>query len=140
MPSGDPDTIFDSLRSYAEKRHHQHVAKVHMEWTRRIGLAVSRRGAGTWYSPDDSLLKALVMCIVDEGREEYHRFLSKLYDRFHIVVGVNEAERAFGSLPTDQNAFMRNTQRLEQRLRALGLLRRLSDDCAYVENPFRSNK
>lgn len=139
-PSGDPDTIFGALRTYAEKRHQQHVAKVHMEWARQIGLAVSRRGAGTWYSPDDSLLKALVMCVVDEGREEYHRFLAKLYDRFRLVIGANEAEKAFGTLPTDQNAFMQNAQRLEQRLRTLGLLRRLSDDCAYVENPFRSNK
>lgn len=138
LPSGDPDTIFAALREYAENRHQQHVAKVHMEWARQIGLAVSRRGAGTWYSPDDSLLKALVICTVDEGREEYHRFLAKLYDRFRLVIGPSEAQRAFGSLPTDQNAFMQNTQRLEQRLRTLGLLRRLSDDCAYVENPFRS--
>lgn len=136
--SGDHEAIFESLRGYAEKRHQQHVAKVHMEWTRQIGLSVSRRGAGTWYSPDDSLLKALVMCTVDEGREEYHRFLAKLYDRFQLVIGASEAERAFGTLPTDQNAFMQNTQRLEQRLRTLGLLRRLSDDCAYVENPFWS--
>ncbi len=139
LPSGDPEVIFEALREYAEKRHQQHVAKVHMEWTRQIGLAVSRRSVGTWYSPDDSLLKALVMCTVDEGREEYRRFLAKLYDRFRLVIGASEAERAFGSLPTDQNAFMQNTQRLEQRLRTLGLLRRLSDDCAYVENPFRSN-
>ena len=135
-PSGDPETIFRALRDYAEKRHQQHVAKVHLEWARQIGLAVSRRGVGTWYSPDDSLLKALVMCTVDERREEYHRFLSKLYDRFRLVVGAPEAERAFRRLPTDQNVFTRNTQRLEERLRTLGLLRRLSDDCAYVENPF----
>ena len=138
LPSGDPDTIFDNLRTYAETRHQQHVAKVHLEWTRQIGLTVSRRGIGTWYSPDDSLLKALVICTVDEGREEYHRFLAKLYDRFRLVIGTTEAERAFGALPIDQNAFIQNTQRLEQRLRTLGLLRRLSDDCAYVENPFRT--
>lgn len=138
VPSGDAETIFEALKTYAEKRHQQHVAKVHLEWTRQIGLSVSRRGAGTWYSPDDSLLKALVMCVVDEGREEYHRFLVKLYERFGLVVGANEAEKAFGALPTDQNAFTLNSQRLEQRLRTLGLLRRLSDDCAYVENPFRS--
>ena len=136
-PGGDPDTIFRTLRDYAEKRHQQHVAKVHLEWARQIGLAVSRRGVGTWYSPDDSLLKALVMCTVDERREEYHRFLAKLYDRFRLVIGAPEAERAFGRLPTDQNVFTQNTHRLEQRLRTLGLLRRLSDDCAYVENPFR---
>ncbi|WP_020158718.1 hypothetical protein [Methylobacter marinus] len=139
LPSGDPETIFETFRGYAEKRHQQHVAKVHMEWARQVGLAVSHRGAGTWYSPDDALLKALVICTVNERREEYHRFLAKLYDRFQLVIGASEAERAFGTLPTDQNAFMQNTQRLEQRLKALGLLRRLSDDCAYVENPFRSD-
>jgi len=80
------------------------------------------------------------MCVVDDGREEYHRFLSKLYEKFGLIIGPNEAEKAFEKLPTDQNAFLQNTQRLEQRLRTLGLLRRLSDDCAYVENPFRSNK
>ena len=138
LPGGDPDVIYNALTQYAEKRHRDHVAKVHSEWSRNIGLAVSRRGVGTWYAPDDALLKALVMTTVDQTREEYHRFLSKLYDRYRIVVGVQEAERAFGHLPTDEKAFTLNTQRLEHRLRTLGLLRRLSDDCAYVENPFRT--
>jgi len=138
LPGGDPETVFATLRAYAGKRHGEHVGKVHAEWCRQIGLSVSRRGAGSWYAPDDALLKALVMTTVDQGREEYHRFLAKLYERYRIIVGVAEAERAFGSLPTDEKAFTQNTQRLEQRLRTLGLLRRLSDDCAYVENPFRS--
>lgn len=138
--SGDPQEIFSELRSDVEKRHKQHVEKVHNEWTRRIGLTVSQRAVGTWYAPNDSLLKALVMCIVEDGREEYHRFLAKLYERFRIVVAAPEAERAFGSLPTDQHVFTRNAQRLEQRLRTLGLLRRLSDDCAYVQNPFRRHQ
>lgn len=133
----DPDQIISELWSDVEKRHKQHVAKVHREWTRQIGLTVSQRGVGTWYAPTDSLLKALVMCTVQDGREEYHRFLKKLYDRFRIVIAAPEAEEAFGNLPTDQHAFTQNAQRLEQRLRTLGLLRRLSDDCAYVQNPFR---
>lgn len=133
---GDPEPLLQELSIYAESRHQQHVAKVHLEWSKQIGLTVSRRGTGTWYSPNDALLKALVLCIVDEGREEYHRFLGRLYERFNLVVGPSEAARAFGSLPTDQNVFVQNTQRLEHRLKTLGLLRRLSDDCAYVENPF----
>ena len=133
-----PNALFQSLLDYSDTRHQQHVAKVHMEWARQIGLAVSRRGAGSWYSPDDALLKALVICGVDEGREEYHRFLGKIFDQFKLVIGPNEAETAFGALPTDQNVFLQNVQRLEQRLKTLGLLRRLSDDCAYVENPFGS--
>jgi hypothetical protein len=139
LPGGDPETIFQALRDYAEKRHSDHVGKVHTEWSRHIGLSVSRRGVGTWYSPDDALLKALVMATVDE-REEYHRFLGKIYNRYRLVIGAREAEDAYGSLPTDEKAFMQNTQRLEQRLKTLGLLRRLSDDCAYVENPFRSRE
>lgn len=134
---GDHGNIFSELRAYVEKRHKQHVAKVHNEWTRQIGLTFSQRAVGTWYAPSDALLKALVMCIVEDGREEYHRFLAKLYERFRIVIAAPEAERAFGSLPTDQHVFTRNAQRLEQRLQTLGLLRRLSDDCAYVQNPFR---
>jgi len=37
----------------------------------------------------------------------------------------------------DSSAFEDNARRLEQRLVSLGLLRRLSDACAYVENPYR---
>ena len=135
VPGGDPDKVYQALHSYAEKRHSEHVAKVHTEWSRQIGLSVSRRGTGTWYAADDALLKALVMTTV-KGREEYHRFLAEIFRRYRLVIGVQEAEDAYGTLPTDEKAFTQNTQRLEQRLRTLGLLRRLSDDCAYVENPF----
>ena len=134
----DPHRIFRSLRNYAEKRHSEHVAKVHTEWSRHVGLTISRRGVGTWYSPDDAFLKALVITTVDQGRIDFRRFLDKLYSRYQVVIGVQEAERAFGTLPADEKEFTLNTQRFEQRLRTLGLLRRLSDDCAYVENPFRT--
>ncbi len=131
----NPDRILEELMKVAQKRHKAHVANVLPDWSRRIALSVSRRRMGTWYSPDDALLKTLVMTVV-EGREEYNRFLSKLYDRYCIVVGVAEAERAFGSLPTDERVLAENAGRLEQRLRTLGLLHRLSDDCAYVINNF----
>ena len=37
----------------------------------------------------------------------------------------------------DKRAFQANSKRLESRLRTLGMLRRLSDACAYIENPLR---
>jgi hypothetical protein len=37
----------------------------------------------------------------------------------------------------DQEDFSDNARRLEERLASLGLLKRLSDSCAYVENPFQ---
>jgi hypothetical protein len=136
-PGGDPEQIFEALRKSAVDGHLQHVGKVVPEWSREIGLSTSRRGVGTWYAPDDAFLKALIMACVDE-REEYHRFLSRLYERYRLVIGVAEAERAYGHLPTDERVFVENAARLEQRLRTLGLLQRLSDDCAYVTNPFKA--
>ena len=134
-----PDRILEELLKAAHKRHKAHVANVLPDWSRRIALSVSRRRLGTWYSPDDALLKSLVMTIV-EDQEEYNRFLSKLYDRYHIVVGVAEAEKAFGRLPIDERVLAENASRLEQRLRTLGLLHRLSDDCAYVINNFGGSR
>ena len=139
IATADPDRVFDELLEVAQKRHKGHLANVLPDWSRRIGLSVSRRRAGTWYSPDDALLKALVMTIVKD-REEYNRFLSKLYDRYRIIVGVAEAEKAFGSLLIDEHVLADNANRLEQRLRTLGLLHRLSDDCAYVVNNFGGSK
>jgi len=136
-PGGGPEQIFEWLRSSAVDGHLQHVGKAVPEWSREIGLSTSRRGVGTWYAPDDAFLKALIMASVDE-REEYHRFLARLYERYGLVIGVAEAEAAYGHLPTDERVFVDNAARLEQRLRTLGLLQRLSDDCAYVTNPFKA--
>jgi len=36
-------------------------------------------------------------------------------------------------------AFKENSQRLEMRLVSLGLVKRLSDACAYVINPYTAN-
>ena len=131
----NPDRILEELVKSAQNRHRAHVANVLPDWSRRIALSVSRRRLGTWYSPDDAFLKALVITVVRD-REEYNRFLSNLYERYHIIVGVAEAEKAFGSLPMDERVLAENAGRLEQRLRTLGLLHRLSDDCAYVINNF----
>jgi hypothetical protein len=40
-----------------------------------------------------------------------------------------------GSDDFDKKSFQANSARLQRRLRTLGMLRRLSDACAYVENP-----
>jgi hypothetical protein len=58
------------------------------------------------------------------------------YERYHIVIGYTEALQAFSTPNAPQEQFKINQRRLEERLRSLGLLRRLSDDCAFVFNPF----
>lgn len=133
-PPATITAVWEELIADAEKRHNQHFAKILPNWSRHIGLSLARRGIGTWYAPNDALLKAIVLANVRD-REEFHLFLKRLYERYGMVIGPAEAERAF-EIPVDRQAFAENAARLELRLRALGLLQRLSDDCAYVRNPF----
>ncbi len=67
---------------------------------------------------------------------ELNEFLSRLHERYGLIFGDREAERVLDKDDFDKKAFQANAKRLEQRLVSLGMLRRLSDGCAYVENPY----
>lgn len=129
-----PEALLAGLRATAEKRHGQHLANLHSSYTRSIGLA-SRRGTRAMrYAPNDQLLKSLVFATVPR-RMEFQQFLQVLSDRYSLVIGHRQAANYIGA-EGDRRAFEENGRRLEMRLASLGLLRRLSDACAYVENPF----
>jgi hypothetical protein len=87
------------------------------------------------YAPNDSLLKTLLFANVNK-RIELNDFLAKLEQRYGIVFGDREAERVLSKGDFDKKAFRANSRRLEQRLGSLGVLKRLSDACAYVINPY----
>lgn len=130
----DAQQLIETLRQAAMKRHRQHVANIHRVYGREIGL-VSRRGTVKLrYAPNDALLKTLLFANV-EKRIELHRFLEQLHRRYGIIFGDKEAEQVLPKGEFDKKAFQANSRRLEQRLGSLGLLRRLSDGCAYVINP-----
>lgn len=133
----DPETLLDMLKDAAVRRHAQHGAKIHASWARSLGLASRRGTRAIRYAPTDSLLKSMVYTVVD-GRMELQKFLEELYRRYGFVIGYIQAEEAslMGSNKGDIQAFRENTQRLEMRLASLGLLKRLSDACAFVQNPF----
>jgi hypothetical protein len=134
--SSDPDKLLQDVRDEALKRHQRHAAQVHRTYGREIGL-VSRRGTNRFrYAPTDQLIKSLLFATV-KNRMEFGDFLSSLFTKYQIVIGAREAERVLPTDEFDSSAFKDNAQRLEQRLVSLGLLRRLSDACAYVENPYR---
>lgn len=131
----DPDQLLQELRRVARKGHQQHVAQVHRSYGREIGL-VSRRGTTRLrYAPTDELLKTLLFATVDR-RMEFGQFLELLFEKYGLVIGDREAQRILAQSEVDSKAFKGNARRLEQRLSSLGLLRRLSDACAYVENPY----
>jgi hypothetical protein len=130
----EPDALVSELRRAALARHKQHVASVHRAYGRDVGL-VSKRGTNRLrYAPTDILLKTLVLANVSV-RMEYKEFLEALFDRYGFVFGEREAERVLDHEEFEKKAFQTNSERLEQRLSSLGMLRRLSDACAYVQNP-----
>ena len=132
----EAEELLVELRRAALQRHRRHVGSVHRSYGGGVGL-VSRRGTNRLrYAPTDELLKALILANVP-NRMEYGRFLSLLFERYGFVFGEREAQQVLTSKEIDKRAFQANSERLESRLRTLGMLRRLSDACAYVENPFR---
>jgi hypothetical protein len=130
----EPDALASELRRAAIARHRQHVASVHRQYGRDVGL-VSKRGTNRLrYAPTDALLKTLVLANVSH-RMEYKEFLGVLFARYRFVIGEREAEQVLSHEDFEKKAFQTNSHRLEQRLSSLGMLRRLSDACAYVQNP-----
>jgi hypothetical protein len=131
----DPEQLIDALRQAAMKRHRQHVANIHRNYGRDIGLVSKRGTVKLRYAPNDSLPKTLLFANVDK-RMELNDFLAKLQSRYGIVFGDREAEHVLPRGDFDKKAFRANSRRLEQRLASLGILKRLSDACAYVINPY----
>lgn len=133
--ANDPDALLAALRTKALKGHRDHVGQFHRVMGREIGL-VSRRGTTRFrYAPTDQLVRSLLFANV-ERRMELNEFLARLFDRYGLVIGDREAEQVLMAEDLDKKAFQANARRLEQRLSSLGLLRRLSDACAYVVNPY----
>ena len=118
-----------------ERKHSENWGDVHSSYGRHIGL-VSRRATNRYrYAPTDELLRTLVVARVGR-RVEFGRFLEDLHAQYRLVFGPVEAQQAVAADAFDASIFERNKERLELRLGSMGLLKRLSDGCAYVTNPF----
>ncbi|WP_339307030.1 hypothetical protein NST33_04875 [Paenibacillus sp. FSL L8-0435] len=133
--ANSPEDVINKFVSAAINRHKQHVDKFHSVWGKEIGLSSRRGSRRLRYAPQDTLLKSLVLCVVPK-RMEFQDFLEKLYEKYGFIIGDKQALALTEAGRADLEAFSDNARRLEQRLASMGLLRRLSDACAYVENPF----
>ncbi len=123
------------FRQALEAKHDDNWSSVHLSYGKGIGLVSSRGTNRNRYAPTDELLKTLVMARVP-GRTEFGKFLTDLYAHYGLVFGPMEAKDALAAADFDDTSFERNRARLEARLSSMGLLKRLSDACAYVINPF----
>jgi len=79
----------------------------------------------------------LVVSIVDD-RMQFDEFLHEVRARYGLVIGDAEGAHLVRAKQVDQEALSDNRGNLETRLAGLGLVRRLSDSCSFVENPFVS--
>ncbi len=131
------DELVRKLVEKAKNRHDQHFGKIHSTWSKSIGLSSRRLARGNRYAPNDRLLKTLVVTVVDE-RMQFDEFLHELRRRYGIVIGDAEGAHLVKQNLVDQEALSENRSNLEARLLGLGLVRRLSDSCSFVENPFAS--
>lgn len=129
------DKLIETLVDMALSRHEQHVGKIHASWSRAIGLSSRRLARRTRYAPSDRLIKTLVVAIVDD-RLQFDEFLAEAKRRYGIVIGDAEGSRLVVDKKVDQEVLSENRANLEARLVGLGLVRRLSDSCSFVENPF----
>ncbi|ABM39857.1 hypothetical protein [Polaromonas naphthalenivorans] len=129
------DMLIKSLVDMAESRHEQHFGKIHAAWSRAVGLSSRRLSRRTRYAPNDKLLKTLVISMVDD-RMQFDEFLSEIRNRYGMIIGDAEGGRLMKEKLVDQEALSDNRENLEARLVGLGLVRRLSDSCSFVENPF----
>jgi hypothetical protein len=115
------------------------VGNIHRNYGREIGL-ISRRGTTKLrYAPNDDFLKSLIFANVQD-RVELNDFLAMLFERYGLIFGDREAFKALPAESFEKKHFKANVRRLEQRLTSLGLVRRLSDGCAYVVNPYRGRE
>ena len=130
-----PDAMVDDLVERALARHEQHVGKIHTSWSRAIGLSSRRLSRRTRYAPNDRLLKSVVVAIVDD-RLQFDEFLAEAKRRYGLVFGDAEGAHLVDAKLVDQEELSENRDNLEARLVGLGLVKRLSDSCSFVENPF----
>ena len=130
----EPDALAAELRRAALARHKQHVANVHRQYGRDVGLGVKAWHEQTTVCPDRCVAQDLSAgkCLASHGIQRIFRCavhsLQLCHRRARSRTGATHEE-------FEKKAFQTNSHRLEQRLSSLGMLRRLSDACAYVQNP-----
>lgn len=110
-----------------------HIQSLHSTWSSDIGLTTKESAVSYFYSLSDELLYYLVLALVPKGHPiALKDFLTKLHQRYHLVIGLNEA----GSYAVEDADFIANERQFKLKLARNHLLVSLSDACDYVRNPF----
>lgn len=134
-----PAAQLSELISQAEKRDKNNAHRTLLPLLKYSGLSTSRPRVGTWFALEDATITALVLANVTHT-VELRDFVARLYDRYGLVIGPEQARQAYSHPPVGAQSFETNLATLEARMTRLSLTKRLSDDCAFVTNPFHQEK
>lgn len=140
LPNTEYITVVPDGISYAEiesvlidHERRMHMESLHSTWSTDIGLTTKESAVSYFYSLSDELLYYLVLALVPKGHPiALKDFLTKLHERYHLVIGLNEA----GSYAVEDADFIANERQFKLKLMRNHLLVSLSDACDYVRNPF----
>lgn len=125
----------DRARKEAELHFASGIGQVLEELGRNSGLTSRKKTNRYRYCPSDELLTALILANVTSKVEE-GEVLARLYKRYGLIIGHNQAESALDAYQYDKNQYDLNGARFRKRLMALGLSQRQSDACTYILNPY----
>jgi hypothetical protein len=133
-----PEACLSFFVKKATSRSRNNISTLIEPLGKNSGFITARPGSGTWFDASDEFLEALVVGNTGIEAITIDAFLARLYEKYRIVIGPNEASHAFVKRAFDPSSFEENIRTLERRLIGLGYVRRLSDDCAFVSNPYAS--
>ncbi len=134
-------TVDDILREFlrsAKKAYEKAGGDATRSLGDQCGLRSSQKTNQYRYSPSDQFLRNLVYVMVKEPIKDSD-FLIKIYQRYRLVIGPEEAQYAVREDIFDKPEFEKNNDRLLRRLIAMGLARRMSDSFTYIINPIVQN-
>jgi hypothetical protein len=139
--------IFQAIRSDAVRIQNprdlaqadrKYAGKLYLSVAKRMGFMVPRRGRGARFVLTERILRYLVLTVVPAGgRLRYDTFKKLVEARHGLVFDGDALGRANSWTGGTVWGFYGSTmdQWLLEMLEAAGMLRRLSDSCALVENP-----
>jgi hypothetical protein len=114
----------------------EHFLGIHRKLAKSIGFVSPRSGPGARFVLGDSLLRTLVLANIEPGKQmPFDAFLERLYDRYGIIVGSEEARRSSldeqESINTDYYDINRSS--LLEKMKRAGLVTQYSDATALVQ-------
>ncbi len=135
----DAKGILDEFVTVAKIRSRNNISTLVEPLGKAAGFIDTRQGIGSWFAASDEMIEALVLARVRKP-QPVTDFLGDLYAYYGIVIGPREAKKAFRTPACDISSFEENLRMFEKRLTGLGYVKRLSDDCAFVSNPYSKEK